>query len=235
MIIVHKKSFVKGFVMALVFAGVLTVMFVPLFGGQNAFQASDKLFNSISKGSTEYIPGLKEKVSQFNGQGLTLSADMVSKEVATNAAKLLVSICDSAAADGVKLDAKCDLGKILDASLDDAQLMFHNRGEEIKSKYGIDERYAMFSWWQTLKTAEKTLTNEERFAHAAFVKEAMARGIEVGYNFYKIEPETVSSKWGVLVFALVFYVVYTLWWGFAIFFLAEGLGLELKAGKKKEA
>jgi hypothetical protein len=29
-------------------------------------------------------------------------------------------------------------------------------------------------------------------------------------------------------------VVYTMWWGFAIFFLFEGFGLEMKAGKKKE-
>jgi hypothetical protein len=29
-------------------------------------------------------------------------------------------------------------------------------------------------------------------------------------------------------------VVYTLWWGFAVFYLFEGVGLQLTAGKKKE-
>jgi hypothetical protein len=33
----------------------------------------------------------------------------------------------------------------------------------------------------------------------------------------------------------VFYVVYTLWWGFAIFFIFEGIGLSMtKAKVKKE-
>jgi len=32
----------------------------------------------------------------------------------------------------------------------------------------------------------------------------------------------------------VFYVVYTMWWGYGIFFMCEGLGLEMTARKKKE-
>jgi hypothetical protein len=29
-------------------------------------------------------------------------------------------------------------------------------------------------------------------------------------------------------------VIYTLWWGVAILYLFEGIGLQMKAGKKKE-
>ncbi len=235
MILVHKKSFFKGLFMTVVFTAVLIVMFMPLFDGDNAFRASDKLFNSISKGSTDYIPGLQKSVPQYNKEKISLDMEMESEAIAEHATKLLSPICDTATSSGAKLQADCNLGKVLNTALVDATAMFHNDGEKVAKKYGIEERLATYSWWQTLKAVEKSLTNEERFSQAAFVKEVMARGVEVGYNFYKIEAETVSSKWGLLVFALVFYVLYTLWWGFAIYYLAEGLGLELKAGKKKEA
>ncbi len=62
----------------------------------------------------------------------------------------------------------------------------------------------------------------------------MKKGVEVAYNFAKIVPESASSKMGILGFSLVFYVIYTLWWGLAILFLFEGIGLEMKAGAKKE-
>jgi hypothetical protein len=62
----------------------------------------------------------------------------------------------------------------------------------------------------------------------------MKKGVEVGYNFYGIEPKKASSKAGILSFALIFYVIYTLWWGYAILYLFHGLGLEMKARVKRE-
>jgi hypothetical protein len=58
--------------------------------------------------------------------------------------------------------------------------------------------------------------------------------VEVGYNYYGIAPESAKSKAGILAFALVFYVIYTLWFGYAILMLFEGFGLEMKKGAKKE-
>ncbi len=37
-----------------------------------------------------------------------------------------------------------------------------------------------------------------------------------------------------LTFSLVFYVIYTLWFGIAVLFLFEGFGLEMKKGARKE-
>ena len=80
----------------------------------------------------------------------------------------------------------------------------------------------------------KLLESDERFKEAAYLGELLNRGIAVGYNYYTVEPEKAADRWAILTGSLIFYVVYTLWWGFAIFFLFEGLGLQLTAGKKKE-
>jgi hypothetical protein len=41
-------------------------------------------------------------------------------------------------------------------------------------------------------------------------------------------------KAGIMTGLLVFYVLYTMWWGFAIFYLFEGVGLTMKKAKIKK-
>jgi hypothetical protein len=60
------------------------------------------------------------------------------------------------------------------------------------------------------------------------------KGVEVAYNFFGIQPEKSSTKAGMLTFALLFYLLYTVWWGYAILFIFDGLGLKMTAVKKKE-
>jgi len=81
---------------------------------------------------------------------------------------------------------------------------------------------------------QKALEERGEFSQAADVHEVVGKGLEVGYNFYGIEPLRASHNLLVLTGALVFYIVYTMWWGFAMLFLFDGVGMEMKAGAKKE-
>jgi hypothetical protein len=76
---------------------------------------------------------------------------------------------------------------------------------------------------------------QKQFTQAKIMNEVITKAVEVGYNFYGISAQNIKEKAGIVTFALVFYVIYTMWWGYAIYFLFEGLGLEMKAGHKKEA
>ena len=67
-----------------------------------------------------------------------------------------------------------------------------------------------------------------------FLVDVMKKAVETAYNFYGISPERVSDRIGLMTGLLVFYVVYTLWWGFAIFFIFEGIGLTMKKAKVKK-
>jgi hypothetical protein len=123
---------------------------------------------------------------------------------------------------------------LFQTALKDSEAMFQNQGSAVSGKYGLPEKEVLFVWWKTLNELDKDFKRQGRFKEAAAVSEVMKRGVEVGYNFYGIAPESASSRAGILTFSLLFYVVYTLWWGMAIFFLFEGLGLKMKAGAKKE-
>jgi hypothetical protein len=230
-----KKEFLKGATMAVIFFIVLAYMFSPSFGdGRNAFSASDDLFNSISKGSTYYIPSLREQVQPLGGKVFKATVELKSDKLAGNAEHIFATAGAEAKAAGQGCEVSGDLGAVLTRVLDDSDAMFHNKGDALSSAYGIEEREAMYTWWRALTSLETELKHQKEFKAAKVVSEVIKRGVEVGYNYYGIVPQSAAGDAGVLTFALIFYVVYTLWWGYSIFFMAEGMGLAMKGGHKKE-
>ena len=241
MLVRDKGHFVKGLLLSISFFVILIIMFMPFFGTnartnqpRNAMEAADDLFNSISKGSIHYIPDLLKKIQGVQGVTVDVSMKLKSNEMTQNATKLLTSAGATVSGESQQLKVQGDLQKILAASLKDADELFFNRSAELQAKHGIGGREVVFTWWSVLKELDKDLTRQAKFREATFVSDVVKKGIEVAFNFYGIEPQSVVSKAGILTFSLVFYVVYTLWWGIAIFFLFEGFGLQMKAGAKKE-
>ena len=53
--------------------------------------------------------------------------------------------------------------------------------------------------------------------------------MECAYNYYGIEAQEIRNRWGTVLFSLVFYVLYTIWYGYGIMYIFEGLGFELAA------
>ena len=229
----RKKILGVGMFMAIVFIVILTVMFTPIFGGKNAFEAADNFFNSIAKGSTYFLPGLMKDSESYNGKTIDVTAKLPNQAMTATAVKLFKA-SGALVSEGESLRIAGDLGQISRAALQDADAMFFNRGKEVADKYGVPEKEVLFTWWTAFKEMEKDLKRQKKFAEAAWLSNASKRSLEVGYNFYRIELRKVSAVAGMLVFSLVFYVAYTLWWGYAILFLFEGAGLQMKAGAKKE-
>jgi hypothetical protein len=73
----------------------------------------------------------------------------------------------------------------------------------------------------------KSLNKQSMFDSAKVVDTVQTKAIEASYNYYKVEAQHISDDIGLVIFSLVFYVVYTLWYGFAILFVFEGWGLKL--------
>jgi hypothetical protein len=235
MIVYSKKEFATGILMALGFLVVLVVMFSPLFSGKNAFEAADDFFNSIAKGSTYYIPGLLKQVEPYQNKPLEVTIKLDDKDATAKAGKLLsaAGAAVTTAADG-QIKATGDLGKLSRAVLQDADSMFHNRGKEVTDRYGFPEKEALVLWSKVLKEIEKDLKRQKKFEEAKWLSTITKKGVEVGYNFYGIVSKSASATAGTLILSLVFYVAYTMWWGYSILFLCEGFGLAMTSGAKKE-
>ncbi|MBC8177828.1 MAG: hypothetical protein H8E19_10525 [Deltaproteobacteria bacterium] len=226
--IANKKEFFGGSLMLLAFIAVLIIIFSPVFKGQNGLEYLDALYNSISKGSAYYIPKVKKETGNFVGRSIEVTLSMADEKQANQTALLFKKGGASVMVAGDALRITGDLGKILENSLADANNMYHNNGKKISLKYGYNERQVLFNWWKALKAMDKDLKKQNKFKEAKVVSLIVKKAIEPSYNYYKIVPQKISDRFGIVIFSLVFYVIYTLWYGFAILFMFEGWGLRLE-------
>jgi len=226
--IAKKKEFFGGSLMLLAFIAVLIIIFSPVFKGQNGLEYLDALYNSISKGSAYYIPKVKEEAGKFAGKSIAVTLKMTDDKQAEQTALLFKKGGASTTVTGASLRITGDSGKIFENALRDADNMYNNDGKEVSLKYGYNERQVLFNWWEAFKEMDKELKKQKKFKEAKVVALVVKKAIEPSYNYYQIEPQKISDRFGIVIFSLVFYVVYTLWYGFAIMYMFEGWGLRLE-------
>jgi hypothetical protein len=153
---------------------------------------------------------------------------MKSTDEAAVTAKLFATNKITAMAEGDKVKVSGDFGAMIGIMLTDADLMYKNDGKALTAKYGVDERQTIYSWFQALAAMEKDMTKAGQFEQAKFVKNCMSKAIEPAYNYYQVEAKPVKEEIVLLIAALAFYVIYTMWYGFGLLYLFEGLGIKLE-------
>ncbi len=221
-----RRKTVLGAVMLLVFGGTLTVMFLPILGGGNAFEYMDNLFNSISKGSVYYIPALRKDMAKFADCPMEVHLQMSTELQADQTALLYRNSGAEVLVSGASLKVSGDMGEILQGCLDDADIMYANDGKKIAEKYGYGERLVLFNWYSSLDEFEKELSKKKMFKEAKAVSSVKKKAVGTAYNYYRVQPRRITECLGTVVFSLAFYVVYTMWYGFAIMYIMEGWGLK---------
>ena len=226
--IASKREFTIGAVLMAGFTAVLILIFLPLFGGKNGLDYMDDLYNSISKESANYLPQLQVRAREFEGRPVSVTLVLADPRQAEETAPLFAEGGATVEVTGSNLKVEGDLGRILANCLTDAVDMFENAGDSIREKYKTPERRVVYNWWFALKAAEKQLNKQKKFQEANFIGTVNKKGVECSYNYYTIEPKKITEKLGTVVFSLAFYVVYTVWYGFAIMYLFQGLGLNLE-------
>jgi len=234
---INKKSIAIGVVLAISFWAVEALIFTPVFGsGMNGLDFADDLFNKLSKGSSYFIPKLQKSVQGYAGRPFAAEVSLEKPETAALAANLFTAAGATAKAEGGKLNVSGDLGAVLAVVLRDSDEMYRNDGKAVAARYGVKEKDALKAWWTSFSAVDKFLKKNGKVEDAKMISDVMKKGVETAYNYYGIPAEKVADKAALMTFLLVFYVVYTMWWGFAIFYIFDGIGLTMtKAKVKKEA
>ena len=227
----NKKEFNGGLALLVLFFIVLFAMFQPLFDGHNAMAYLDNLYNSISKGSAYYVENLREETKSVAGYQVNVTMKMKSESQAADSVALITAAGATAEAKGKELTVSGDYLAILNACLEDSDKMYHNDGAALIAKYpvfaGKDERQALYNWNVILDGFDKGLKGQEAFAQAKVAFNINSKVVETAYNYYKVVPEQIKDKVGIVIFSLAFYVIYTMWYGFGILFVFEGWGLKI--------
>jgi hypothetical protein len=245
MLIKNAKMFNVGALFAITFLGVLIAIFSPLFAGKNGLEFADDSFNKLAKGSSYFIPKVAKHNEEYRGKTFSVAIKTEKPEDlpgdaekrAANIAKVFTTAGARVDVQGTVVRIEGDLGQVLASALEDSDAMFKNDGDKIRLRYGVEDEKKMFRQWHNgLSRISKEFDKEKKIPESQMVSEVVKKAVEPAYNFYKIDANKVIDHAGMLSGLLVFYVFYTMWWGYAIFYLFDGVGLTMKKAKvKKEA
>lgn len=230
MLIRNRPSFITGMILTISFAFVLLLIFAPVFGdGRNGLQYADDMFNRLSKGSSYFLPKIARHAEAMAGKTFKLELSLKSAPEAEAAAAQYAAAGLEAATNGQVVQLGGDIGRMLTVVLQDAESGFRNDEDALQQRYGQPARVVLANWWKMMSRLDKSLKLEKRVPEAKAVTEVMKKGIEPAHNYFGIEAEQVSNMVSEMLGLLVFYVLYTVWWGYAIMKLMEGFGLVLKS------
>lgn len=222
------KLKVRGIFMLITFFILLAVIFMPVFPGKvNGLDYMDNLFNMISKGSSYFIPESMTKSEKFAGKMIDVKIKLDDDARAAETAKLVQMSGGQATVAGKEVAIKGDMALIMKGSLVDSDFMFKNDGKPVADKYGYPEKQAMYNWHTLFKKISADLTKQEKFAEAKPFAEIQKKALEPAYNYFGVKAEDWKDNIALVIFALAFYVFYTLWYGFGLMYLFEGLGLKI--------
>jgi hypothetical protein len=224
----QKGKLMTGIVLMVLFTAVFVAIFMPLFGGRNGLEYLDNLYNSISKGSAYYIDALRESVATIDPPDLTITLTMQSEMQAEQSVALFMQAGAQVGRDGAQLKVSGNIVRILERCLDDAQAMYDNDGNAVRSRYGYAEKAVLYNWWSALKAMDADLKNQKKFKAAKMADLVNQKAVETAYNYYGIKGQKISDRLGVVIFSLIFYVIYTIWYGFGIMYLFEGWGMQIE-------
>lgn len=230
----NKKTFAIGLAMIASFILCYAGMMSPNFGnGRNGLEYADDMFNSLSKGSAYFIKDAQKVADGQKGTNINLTikastpADAVKWGKLYSTAGAIVTVKESS----VTIDG--DFGKILGAVVADSDFMYHNDSKSVETKYGYDGREATNNWNNSLKKIDAALKAKSQFPQEFDLVKVQQKALEPGYNYYGVEIKKVSENKASLAFLLSFYLLYTVWYGFGLFYLFDGMGITVHKPKKK--
>ena len=240
--IVNKKSFFRGSGLLISFAILLALILCPLLPGEDGekitgLEYADQIFNELSKGSSNFMKLARETARSMDGRQVYLVSPLNSEYQAELARTLLSDAgVPQLKVDGDRLAFRGNLGAILEAAVNDSELLFHNDGAAVSSRYGGTAPLDVSNtWWRLLDPCIRELQKEKKLEEANAVDLVIRKAIEPANNFYGIPAKKVSENLLLLCALLLFYVGYTIWYGFGIYEIFEGLGLmEKNEGKAAE-
>ncbi|MBW6521500.1 MAG: hypothetical protein K0A99_10935 [Desulfoarculaceae bacterium] len=230
--IANKKEFNRGLALMVAFWIVFIALLSPLYPGLdkrvNMLDYMDNMYNSISKNSSYYIPATQKNAEAYMGNVVALNIKTDANLSMARLTTLMQHAGMTAEAGDAEVKISGDLGAMLNVILADADLMYANNGQAISSKYGAHEKQVMYDWYNVLKSMEKSLTKQSKFPESKMLYQVRTRSVEPAYNYYGIEAQSIKEKAVLVILSLAGYVIYTMWYGFAILFMFEGWGLKLE-------
>jgi uncharacterized protein len=236
-IVADRRKFALALCSLVLFFAGLALWVIPGADSRSGLDRAENHFNQLAKNSAYQIPAAVRRAMKFQGTAVDFGVSAQRPGANQGIARIVQANGLSARVTGdgrVRIEG--DLGLLGRLAAADADLLFKGREAELGRKYDLEGKEAVYLWWAAFEGLTRRYIQENRVAEADFTKYISTRVLEPSYNFSGIQPRDISSSRTSIVLLLGLYVLFTLWYGFSILYLFEGLGIKItKATEKKEA
>jgi hypothetical protein len=137
-------------------------------------------------------------------------------------------------ADDGRVRINGNLEELAQMAIADSRCAFNNINIDGKKYLSPDCSEVVYHWWIVFDGLTRRYTQENKYSEANFTNYLMTRVFEPAYNFRGIPPKSAAKNIYMMVFLLVFYIGYTILYGFSIMYIFEGLGISVSKGSKKQ-
>ena len=227
--IVQPRKFVLGLVGMLLFVLIFAVGMLNRVGQGTAFTYADNLFNTMAKGSTDFLAETAKKSKKVADQPI----DIVLHPPAFARATVLSTQLDHIGAvatvlsdGGVHVTGR--LGMLAGAALDDVRLANHH-----PEPSAYDSDVVLYNWWYLFDALSTQSLRQNNEPVSSFSKAMTMKVLEPAYNFRQVYAQSARQLLRPIALLLLGYVLYTLLYGFAIYNLFEGLGITIAGVARK--
>ncbi len=98
-------------------------------------QYADNVFNELSKGSSYFIPSVREHVKTVEKTNVKVTVTMKKADLAETAVQVLTKAGMTASADGARVTYEGNLAAMLNAATTDADSLYHNDAATVTARY----------------------------------------------------------------------------------------------------
>jgi len=227
--IVQPRKFLIGVIGILVFMLIFAGGMLFRVGDASALTYADNLFNTMAKDSTNFLAEATKKTIKVADQPV----DIVLRPPTGAQAALLSSQfglhgTDAAVQPDGRVHVTGRLGILANAALADVRTANHHA---LPANYDSD--ITLYNWWYLFDCLSSQSIKQNNEPVASFSKEMTTRVIEPTYNFREVYAQNARELLRPILLLLLFYVLYTILYGYAIYNLFEGLGITVAGVMQK--
>lgn len=214
---------IAGLALSAVF---LIACVLPGSNGESALSKVDNFFNQLSKSSANFLDDAANEARHYEGKLISVRIQPGSSSSTDDLIRVLrVNGLEHRVLKNDLLEVRGDLGQMSRAAIADARLAFRNDRQSLERRYSLSDYKPIICWWNIFSSIESELARRGSARQARFAKLIVTKVLEPAYNFRGIEARSISQNAMPAVLLLVTYILFTLFYGFSIFLIFEGLGI----------
>ncbi len=225
-LVVDRGKFGLGLAGLAVFTLLLVAGVLPRRDGTALLAQADRFFNQLAKGSIDYLPEARQMTESLGNPAIDLGVrprDLVDAEELRRV--VASSGCQATTTADGRTRVVGTMNQLAQAALDDAERMAANDFAGLEQRHQMPAVDVIYCWWTVFDGLTRRYVQENEPREANFTKFVAAKVLEPAFNFRGVEARSIRGEVGPLAGLLGFYLLYTVWYGFAILLVFEGLGI----------